>query len=411
MYSEAQKKYRELSVDTEEAMKKCASIPVALHCWQGDDVTGFENSGEALSGGIQATGNYPGKARNSAELMADLDFTFSLIPGKKRLNLHAVYGISGSPVERDKILPEHFDAWLEWAKKNNAGIDFNPTLFSHPKAADGFTLSHPDKDIRDFWIRHVKASRKISAYIGEKQGNPCLDNIWIPDGLKDIPGDRSGPRRRLMESLDEIFTEKYDSKYIVDSVESKFFGIGLESYTVGSHEFYIAYAAKRGIIPLLDNGHFHPSENVSDKVSALLLFFDRLALHVTRNVHWDSDHSVRLDDATRELAREIVFNGAERCLIGLDYFDASINRIAAWAGGARNFQKALLEALLLPRDEFKTLQDSGNYTKLLVLQEEFKTLPFGDVWEEYCRREKAPGAEWFDKVTVYEQEITGRRKG
>ncbi|MDR0655043.1 MAG: L-rhamnose isomerase, partial [Treponema sp.] len=296
MYTEAREAYKKWGVDTEDAIKQCAEIPVSLHCWQGDDVTGFENPSGSLSGGIQTTGNYPGKARNKDELWGDLDLAYSLIPGKKRLNLHATYAISDAPVPRDMPENIHFEPWLQWARKRGIEIDFNPTLFSHPLAAEGFTLSHPDKKIRDFWIRHVKACRKIAAWIGEQQGSPCLNNIWIPDGLKDIPADRLGPRERLRESLDEIFSVKYDKRFIIDAVESKVFGIGLESYTVGSAEFYLSYAATRGIYALIDSGHYHPTELVSDKISSLLVFFDKVALHVSRPVRWDSDHVVLFED-------------------------------------------------------------------------------------------------------------------
>jgi L-rhamnose isomerase len=413
MYTKAQELYKKWGIDTEAAIKKCAEIPVSLHCWQGDDITGFENTGAALSGGIQTTGNYPGKARNKDELMGDLDFTFSFIPGRKRLNLHAIYAISdnGSPVKRDQPECRHFDPWLAWAQERHIGIDFNPTLFSHPMAASGLTLSSPDKTIRDFWIRHVKGCRKIAAYIGEKQGSPCLHDIWIPDGLKDVPADRLGPRQRLKESLDEILSVHYDKNHIVDVVESKVFGIGLESYTVGSADFYLCYAAKAGINVLLDNGHYHPTEMVSDKIPSLLLFFDKIALHVTRGVRWDSDHVVLFEDEIKEIAKEIIRgNALDRVLIGLDYFDASINRIAAWVTGARNMQKALLNALLIPHSDLKKLQDTGDFSKLLVCQEELKTLPFGAVWDEYLKRQKIAGGDWYTAVAQYENDVLKLRK-
>ncbi|MDR1400380.1 MAG: L-rhamnose isomerase [Treponema sp.] len=411
MYSEAQKAYARLGVDTDEALRRCAAIPVSLHCWQGDDVIGFENTGEALSGGIQATGNYPGKARTPAELMADLDFVFGLIPGSKRLNLHAMYAISdGAVIERDKLTPAHFAPWLEWAKKHGVGIDMNPTLFSHPMVKDELTLSHPDKAIRDYWIRHVKACREIAAFIGKAQGSPCLNNIWIADGFKNTPADRLGPRERLRDSLDEIFAVKYDKAYIIDALESKLFGIGLEAYTVGSSEFYLAYAATRGINALLDNGHFHPTEKVADKIPALLVFFDKVALHITHGVHWDSDHVVLFEDELKEIAIEIIRNHAEnRVLIGLDYFDASINRLAAWAVGARNAQKALLSALLMPHETLRHLQDTAENTRLMVCLEELKTLPFGAVWDEYLARQNIVGADWFKRVEEYEQTVLSRR--
>ncbi|MDR3319127.1 MAG: L-rhamnose isomerase [Clostridiales bacterium] len=411
MYGNARTEYKKWGADTEKALEKCAEIPVSLHCWQGDDVAGFEHNKSALSGGIQATGSYPGRARTPAELMADLDLAYSFIPGVKRLNLHASYAITDKPVDRDGLLPEHFDRWLEWARPRGIMLDFNPTLFSHAKAADGLTLSHPDKSVRDFWIRHVKACRKIAAYLGQTQGSPCLNNIWIPDGLKDIPADRLSPRVRLRDALDEIFAVKYDKKYILDAVESKVFGIGLESYTVGSAEFYLSYAATRGINALLDNGHYHPTETVSDKIPSLLAFFDKVALHVTRPVRWDSDHVVLFEDEVKEIAKEIIRNNAEeRVLIGLDYFDASINRIAAWVVGARNMQKALLNALLIPHGDLKKLQDSGDFSKLMAVQEELKTLPFGAVWDEYLKRQNVVGAEWFDAVKKYEKEVLNNRK-
>jgi L-rhamnose isomerase len=401
--------YQSWGVDTEDALKRCAEIPLSIHCWQGDDIMGFEQNAAGASGGIQTTGNYPGRARNKDELMADMHVAFSLIPGKKRLNLHAIYGISAAPVERDCLLPEHFEPWLAWAQQRGAGIDFNPTLFSHPLAADGLTLSHTDKSIRDFWIRHVKACRKIAAYIGEKQGSPCLNNLWIPDGFKNPPADRLGPRLRLRESLDEIFSVQYDQRRIFDTVESKVFGIGLENCTVGSSEFYLGYAATHGIGVLLDNGHYHPTEIVSDKISAMLAVFDRIALHVTRPVRWDSDHVVLFEDEITEIAIEIIRNRAEdRVRIGLDYFDASINRIAAWVIGARNMRKALLNALLMPHDELKALQEAGNFSKLLAMQEELKSLPLGAVWEEYLAREGLD-SQWFAKVEQYEHDTLVNR--
>jgi L-rhamnose isomerase len=409
MYEAARKVYQAWGVDTEQALKKCAQIPVSLHCWQGDDIRGFEKDTGGASGGIQTTGNYPGKARNKDELMGDLDFTYSFIPGKKRLSLHAIYAISAAPVSRDALEPAHFEPWLDWALRRGIAIDFNPTMFSHPLAVDGLTLSHPDKSIRDFWIRHVKACRKIAAYTGEKQGSPCLHNLWIPDGLKNLPADRLSPRIRLRDALDEIYSVKYDKGYIIDAVESKVFGIGLESYTTGSSEFYLNYAATRGINVLLDNGHYHPTEMVSDKIPSMLAFFDKVPLHVTRSVRWDSDHVVLFEDEIKEIAHEIIRSNAEdRVLIGLDYFDASINRIAAWVTGARNMQKALLNALLTPHDELKALQDGGNFSKLLVMQEEVKTLPFGAVWEEYLAR-GGIAADWFAGVEQYERDVLKKR--
>jgi L-rhamnose isomerase len=413
-YTAAKTAYAAWNVDTDAAITATAAIPVSLHCWQGDDVGGFEKDAGGASGGIQTTGNYPGKARTPAEVMADLDLVTSLTPGKKRLNLHAIYAITaaGETVSRDALEPRHFDAWLDWALPKGIHLDFNPTLFSHPLAAAGFTLASPDKATRDFWIRHVKATRKIAAYIGQKQGTPCLHNTWIPDGLKDVPGDKLGPRLRLKAALDDIFAVKYDAKYIVDSVECKVFGIGLESYTVGSSEFYIAYAAKNGLIPLLDNGHYHPTENVADKIPALLPFFDKIALHVTRGVRWDSDHVLLFDDTAREIAIEIVRNNAaDRVLIGLDYFDASINRVIAWATGSRAMQKALLYANLLPHKDLAALQDTGNYSRLMATHEELKTLPFGAVWSEYLAKNNVPaGNDWITAVETYEKNVLSKRR-
>ncbi len=408
-YESAKEQYLALGIDPEKALELLRTIPVSMHCWQGDDVNGFDRPDAGLSGGIQTTGNYPGRARTPEELMADLEVSYKLIPGKKRLNLHASYAIfDGEPVDRDALEPKHFAKWVEFAKKHNIGLDFNPTYFSHPKAADGLTLSHPDKEIRDFWIRHGIACRRIAAYFAKELNTHCLVNVWIPDGYKDIPADRLGPRMRLKESLDQIFAEKLDG--VVDCVESKVFGIGVESYTVGSGEFYVSYAASHpGVYYLLDNGHFHPTEVVSDKIPALLPFFDKIPLHVSRPVRWDSDHVVIFDDELKEIAKEIVRNDAtEKVLIGLDFFDASINRIAAWVVGTRNMQKALLFALLQPN--LKQAQEEGNFTDILVRQEEAKTLPFGDVWAEYCRRNNVPeGVEWLKQVREYEENVLLKR--
>lgn len=400
--------YKSYGVDVETALGRLAGIPISVHCWQGDDVTGFE-SRAALSGGIQATGNYPGKAATPEELMSDYEFALSLMPGKKRINLHAIYAITDEKVERDNIKPEYFDKWIEFAKKNGLGIDFNPTFFSHPMSSDGLTLSHPDKNVRDFWVRHGITCMETAHYIARKLGDKVLYNLWIPDGLKDIPADRLTPRLRLKESLDRIFAVRYDD--VICAVESKVFGIGVESYTVGSSEFYMNYAAKNGICCLLDNGHYHPTENVSDKIPSMLAFNEYVALHVTRPVRWDSDHVVLFEDEIREIAKEIVRNNAEdRVLIGLDYFDASINRIAAWVTGQRAMEKALLYALLMPYDEMKRLQDAGNFSRLMALGEELKTLPFGDVWNEYCRRSGVPyGMEWFELVCKYEDTVLKKR--
>ena len=405
----AKKQFAAFGVDAEAALERVAKIPVSIHCWQGDDIHGFVGSGE-LTGGIQTTGNYPGAARNPAELMADFDEVLKLVPGKKRINLHAIYAISDKPVEMDKLRYDQFEKWVEYAQARGIGIDFNPTLFSHPMVVDGLTLSSPKKEVREYWINHVKACRAVSAEVGKRLGTPCLCNLWIADGFKDTPADRLGPRLRLKESLDEIYSVKYPAEYLVDSVESKVFGIGVESYTTGSNEFYQNYAAKSGVCCLLDNGHYHPLEYVSDKIPSLLAFYDKVALHVTRGVRWDSDHVIRLEDEILEIAKEIIRNGAdEKVLIGLDYFDASINRVAAWVTGARNMQRALLIAALQPHAQMKKLQDEAKFTDLLVLSEEIKTLPYGAVWEEYLRRQNTPGSEWFGEVRKYEKEVLSKR--
>lgn len=409
-YESAKELYSKIGIDTEEALKKLSSLPISMHCWQGDDIDGFEENCE-LSGGIATTGNHFGKARNPEELMADIDEALKLIPGKHKINLHAIYAITDEPVSRDKLKPEHFRKWIDFAKERGLGIDVNPTLFSHPMAADGLTLSHPDEKVRRFWIDHCKAMRKIGEYCGRELGITCVNNIWIPDGYKDIPADRLGPRQRLKDSLDEILAEKIDHRYLVDTVESKVFGIGVESYTVGSHEFYMNYAAKNDCICLLDNGHYHPTEVVSDKIPSMLLFSDKIALHVTRAVRWDSDHVVIFDDELKEIAKEIVrCNALDRVLIALDYFDASINRVAAWVIGMRNMQKALLYALLTPHASLKEMQDNGNFTKLLAMQEELKFYPFADVWDEYCARNNVPVREdWYSQAEEYETNILSKR--
>ncbi len=410
LYEHAKETYAKIGIDTEEVLKKLAELPISLHCWQGDDVVGFENTG-SLSGGIMATGNYPGKARTPQELMDDIEEVLSLLPGKYKINLHAIYAITDGNVDRDKLEPKHFEKWVEFAKKNGLGLDINPTLFSHPLAADSLTLSNPDEKIRRFWIDHCKAMRKIGAYFGKELGITCMNNIWIPDGYKEIPADRLGPRQRLKASLDEIFSEKYDKKYLIDTVESKVFGIGLEAYTVGSHEFYLNYAAKNDCLCLLDNGHYHPTEMVSDKIPSMLLFADKLALHVTRPMRWDSDHVVIFDDELKEIAKEIVrCDALDKVMIGLDYFDASINRIAAWVVGARNMRKALLFAMLLPHGELKEYQNSGNFTKMLAMSEEYKFYPYNEVWNEFCRRENVPqGEKWLDETDRYEKEVLSKR--
>lgn len=405
MFDDVIKQYLKFGIDVHKAINTVKEIPISIHCWQGDDIKGFESHQSSLSGGIQVTGNYPGKARNFNELKKDILEAIKYIPGKKRLNLHAIYAVTKTLTERDELKPEHFDEWIEFALSNNLKLDFNPTFFSHPMVKNNLTLSSPDQEVRQFWIRHGKACRKIAAYIGKKQQSPCLFNVWIPDGMKDIPADRLGPRMRLKESLDEIFSDHYDDSVIIDAVESKVFGIGLESYTVGSHEFYMNYAKEKNIQCLLDSGHFHPTENVADKVSSLITFNKYIAFHVTRAVRWDSDHVILFDDVTKDIAREIIATGRpDRFLIGLDYFDASINRVAAWVIGTRNFQKALLYAALMPFERMKELQNKANYTELLVLQEEMKTLPFSSVWEAYCQQQNViSDFTWYDEVKSYEK--------
>lgn len=412
-YSVAAERYAEIGADAEHSMAALAGVPISIHCWQGDDVNGLENTGAALSGGIQATGNYPGRARSFAELTADLDQALRLIPGKKRLNLHASYAVfeNGEHAERDELQPKHFRAWVEYAKTRGLGLDFNPTFFSHPMVKNGLTLSSPDDEVRAYWVRHGQACRRIAAYFAKELGTPSLCNVWIPDGLKDVPADRLTPRLRLKDSLDRIFEEKLPG--VVDSVESKVFGIGVEAYTVGSHEFYLAYAAAHpGVYDLLDNGHFHPTEMVSDKISAMLCQFDRLPLHVTRPVRWDSDHVLRLDDELKEIAAELVrCDALDKAMIGLDFFDASINRVAAWVIGARNLQKALLSALLTPHRKLAALQDEARFTELLAAQEDLKTLPFGDVWAAYCEKQGVPAdGAWYPQVAQYEQTVLKARQ-
>lgn len=412
-YEESKEKFERRGVDVEEALNKLQNTPISIHCWQGDDVIGFDSS-EALSGGIQTTGNYIGRARNFDELTKDLSFALSLMPGKKRLNLHASYAILGDDlgkVDRDNYQEKHFKAWVDFAKKEHLdGIDFNPTFFSHPKVKDGLTLSSPDEETRRFWINHGKCCLKIAEYFAHEFNTRTLMNIWIPDGLKDVPADRLSPRVRLKESLDEILSIPYDKDLVKVSVESKFFGIGVESYTVGNNEFYQNYAASRGICCLLDNGHYHPSETVSDKIPSLLAFYDNVALHITRPVHWDSDHVVLLEDEIKEIAKEIVRNDAlDKVMIGLDYFDASINRIAAWVIGQRSVEKALLFALLQPSDKLKQLQDEADFTRQMYLQEEMKMLPYGDIFKEYLRR-NGIGSDWFEKIKDYENRFLKERK-
>ncbi len=415
-YSEAKEKYAALGVDAEAAMEKLACVPVSLHCWQGDDVRGFDTDPtKPLTGGIQTTGNYPGRARTPEELMADLDQVLKLIPGKVKMNLHASYAIfePGDWADRDKLEPRHFKKWVDFCKARGLGCDFNPTFFSHPKC-DPLTLASPNEDTRRFWIDHGKASVRISQYLAEELGQECVMNIWTGDGFKDVPGDRMGPRVRYREAIDEILSEPFDFNKVKPCVESKVFGIGVEAYTVGSAEFALSYAAANPgrCIPLMDNGHYHPTEVVSDKIPALLAFFPEIALHVTRPIRWDSDHVVLFDDETKEICREIVRCGGldGRVKIALDYFDASINRVSAWVTGWRNLQKALLFALLQPMDTEKRLQDEGDWTGLMVLQEDMKTAPFGEVWDEYCRRQNKPlDGQWLPEIKKYEADVLSKR--
>lgn len=409
-YDEAKKRYAGYGIDADKAIAILKTVPISVHCWQGDDVTGFDTK-ESLSGGIQATGNYPGRARTPDELMADIDKAFSLIPGKKKLNLHASYAVfeDGEAVGRDKLEPKHFRRWVEFAKERGMGLDFNPTLFSHPMVKDNLTLSSPDETVRQYWVSHCKACLKIAEYFADETGEPCVMNIWIPDGYKDIPADRLGPRARFKQSLDEILSVPYDKEKVYVTLESKVFGIGLEAYTVGSAEFCLSYAAEKGITPLMDNGHYHPTEVVSDKISSLLLFNEKIALHITRPMRWDSDHVVLFDDETREIAKEIVRNDAlDRVFIATDYFDASINRIAAWVTGVRSVQKALLFALLQPGDTMKKLQNENRMTELMLLQEDMKTAPFGDVWNEYLKQSDIP-ENYFPVIQKYEEKVLKER--
>ena len=412
-YEEAKKKFAALGVDTDAAMEKLKNASVSVHCWQGDDVIGFDHEGP-LTGGIQTTGNYPGKATTPQQLMDDIDKAMSLCPGKKKLNLHACYAIfeDGEFVDRDKLEPKHFAKWVEFAKERGMGIDFNPTFFSHDKVKDGLTLSSPDEETRKFWIEHGKACIRISQYFAEETGVPCVMNIWTGDGYKDIPADRMGPRMRYKESIEEILSEPYDFDKVKPCVESKVFGIGVESYTAGSAEFALTFAATHeGCLPLMDNGHYHPTELVSDKIPALLCYYPEIALHITRGVRWDSDHVLLLDDETKEIAKEIVrCNALDRVYMALDYFDASINRISAWVVGMRSWQKALLNAMLMPNEALKKLQNESRFTELMAIQEELKTMPFGDIWKEYCRRCGVDeDITWFTNVTEYENQVLSKR--
>ena len=409
-YTNAKKMYSKIGVDVEKAITDLSKISISLHCWQGDDVTGFETVGGA-SGGIQTTGNYPGKARTPGELMEDLEVALGLIPGRHRVNLHACYGIhEGVITERDQIGPENFEPWVRWAKRVGVKLDFNPTFFSHPKAADGLTLSHPDAKIRKFWIKHGIQSLKIAEYFGKELKSPCGINFWCPDGYKDEPSDRLGPRKRMAASLDEIFKCRYDRKAVVPFLESKLFGIGVESYTVNSHEFVMGYAMKAKILALLDMGHFHLSESVADKISSFLMTFGKVAFHISRPVRWDSDHVIRQNDDLRACAQEIVKMGPENFIIALDYFDASINRVAAWVLGMRNMQKELLKAMLMPWKQLKAMQDAGEFTSQLVLQEEYKNYPADEIWAEFCRRNGVVADEaWLKDVQKYEKDVLLKR--
>lgn len=412
-YRLASERYALLGVDTERAIQRLSRVSISLHCWQGDDVGGFESTREALGGGLAATGNYPGKARTPQELRDDLDMVYRLLPGKHRLNLHAMYAeTGGKPVDRAELRPEHFKAWVDWARANHHGLDFNPSLFSHPRAADGLTLSHPDEGIRQYWIEHCIACRKIGAFFGETLGSPCVTNIWIPDGFKDSPFDRKSPRERLRDSLDRILAEKISPDFNLDAVEGKLFGIGAESYTTGSHEFYLGYAVSRQVLLTLDSGHFHPTETIADKLSAVLLYVPEVLLHVSRGVRWDSDHVVTFTDDLQAICQEVVRgNFLDRVHIGLDYFDASINRVAAWVIGARNTLKALLMALLEPADTLCTMELNGDFTGRLVLMEELKGLPFGAVWDYYCLQAGVPvGEAYLDVIRSYEKKVLAERK-
>jgi L-rhamnose isomerase len=410
-YALARERYAAFGVDANAAMDTLAQISISLHCWQGDDVGGFESPGGELGGGLAATGNYPGKARTADELRGDLDKAYSLIPGTHRLNLHAIYAEPGGKVERNALRPEHLAAWVDWARENGHGLDFNPTCFSHPLAASGFTLASADAGVRRFWIEHCIACRKIGEHFGRELGTPCVTNIWIPDGYKDIPADRKTPRELLKDSLDQILAEKIDPRYNLDSVEGKLFGLGSESYVVGSHEFYLGYAITKHILLCLDSGHFHPTETIGDKLSAVLAFLDEILLHVSRGVRWDSDHVVILSDELQAIAQEIVRGGyLDRVHIGLDYFDASINRVAAWVIGTRNALKALLLALLEPTDQLREMEVAGDFTGRLALLEELKELPFGAVWDAYCLKQGVPvGFGFLDEIRAYEKQVLAQR--
>ncbi|MCX7393818.1 MAG: L-rhamnose isomerase [Planctomycetales bacterium] len=413
-YQLARARYAEWGVDTDSVLTKLATVPVSLHCWQGDDVGGFENTATEIGGGLAVTGRYPGKARTADELRSDFEVALSLIPGQHRLNLHASYAETGGRrVERNELLPDHFRGWMDWAREQGLGLDFNPTYFAHEKADDGFTLAHPDAGIRQFWIEHGIACRRIGAAMGAAMGTPCLNNIWIPDGVKDQPVDRRGPRQILAESLDQIFAESLDPRCLLDAVECKLFGLGSESYVVGSHEFYLGYAITRKKILCLDAGHFHPTEVISDKISAVFQYIDRVLLHVSRGIRWDSDHVVTLTDELQAIAQELVRgNFLERTHIGLDFFDASINRVAAWVIGTRCLLKALLMAFLEPIARLRGFERDRNDTGRLALLEELKTMPFGAVWDQYCVIHGVPvGLTWLERVRDYEERVLSHRVG
>lgn len=410
-YEDAKTLYSQHGIDVDQALEKLAQIKISLHCWQGDDVRGFLFRDAELSGGIAVTGSYPGRASTPDQLRDDLEKALSLIPGKHKVNLHAIYADTEEKVDLDELEPRHFQRWVDWAKDQGLGLDFNPTYFSHPKAADGFTLSHADEEIRQFWIRHGKTSRKIAEHFGRELGQPCVTNSWVPDGYKDTPVDRLSPRQRLRDSLDEIFSEEIDPSYNIDAVESKLFGLGSESYVVGSHEFYMGYALSRGKSVCLDAGHFHPTEVISNKLTSILMFSEHLLLHVSRPVRWDSDHVVTMDDELLEIARELVRGDLlPRTSIGLDFFDGSINHIAAWVIGTRNTIKALLRAMLEPVDELKRIELAGDFTSRLALTEEFKSYPFGAVWDYYCASQGVPVREqWLHEVKRYEEQVLSAR--
>ncbi|MGM0146679.1 L-rhamnose isomerase [Enterococcus sp. AZ162] len=410
-YEEAKAKYASIGVDTEEVLQKLAEVKISMHCWQGDDVKGFLTPDGELTGGIMATGNYPGAAHTPDQLRQDLEKAFSLIPGNHKLNLHAMYLDTDEPVDLNEIEPKHFEKWVAWAKEQGIGLDFNPTFFSHPMMKDGLTLAHPDKEVRDYWIEHGKRARKIAEYMGKEIGQTCIDNFWMPDGMKDNPIDRLSPRQRLMESLDEIFSEELNEEYTQDAVESKLFGLGAEAYTVGSHEFYMGYGLTRNKLICLDAGHFHPTEVISNKLSSLALFSKGIMLHVSRPVRWDSDHVVIMDDELQEIGKELVRNHLlEKTAIGLDFFDATINRIAAWAIGTRNTQKALLKAMLEPIEELKEAELNFDFTKRLAFTEELKDFPYADVWNYFCEINNVPaGMDWYQEVLQYEKDVQSKR--